>query len=879
MSEPAGVQLEWPLVGRSRELEQVSRALARDDLSGVVLYGPGGVGKTRLASECLELGDQAGFATARAVATRASRSITLGALAPLLPDFGDRTFNLLGAAREALAARAGDRPLLLFVDDGHLLDEVSASLLLQIAAERQVFVLVTVRSGEEVSDAITALWKDGHAERVDVSPLTEPQTDELVREVLDGPVDPLAVGELSRIAAGNPLALRELLLATDQAGVLANESGLWRLTGPVLLSPRLVDLVEERLGTLSAPEYEVLEYVALGEPLSLGLLEGLASTGAVESLERKGLIEVREDERRLEVWLGHPLHGEIVRAGLGAVRTRTVLRSLADAVEGTGMRRRGDLLRVATWRLESGSKAGVDMLLMAARQAFLVMDYELARRLAAAAWDDEPSLAAGHLLGHVLCDLGRFAEADVVLDTTTGLVADDEDRVLVTMTRTENLFRMGRIDEAIAVNEAEEVLVGDPVWRAELAGHRATLVMLSGRAGDALAIVQPHLDGDDVRPMIQAAIAGGTSLTFDLRPETAVAAHERAYGAHLEIWEHQLLQSEPGIHAIGIIQALINSGRLAEAQALLDLAWQAATESRTIGALGWFSLQYGNLTVVTGDMQAALDWYRSAAEHFSVNDVHSRVRWARAGAVLAAAALGRPDVAADELAALDAGPARPGFLEGLVADARAWALASQGELGEARRLLDAAADEATASGERTCASVVLHSLARLGAPADACARLDAIAAEAEGRLIPARAAHVRALVADDGDALLAAADTFEALGAMLYAAEAAADAARALRRVDRSRESSAAAQRSRLLAAACPGVVTPALALVETASPLTRREREVALLAAQGLPSKAIAEKLFLSVRTVDNHLQRAYEKLGVSGRDELAGIIDQLSS
>lgn len=98
-SEPAGVQLEWPLVGRGGELEQVSRALARDDLSGVVLYGPGGVGKTRLASECLALGDQAGFATARAVATRASRSITLGALAPLLPDFGDRTFNLLGAAR------------------------------------------------------------------------------------------------------------------------------------------------------------------------------------------------------------------------------------------------------------------------------------------------------------------------------------------------------------------------------------------------------------------------------------------------------------------------------------------------------------------------------------------------------------------------------------------------------------------------------------------------------------------------------------------------------------------------------------------------------------------------------------------------------------
>jgi DNA-binding CsgD family transcriptional regulator len=175
--------------------------------------------------------------------------------------------------------------------------------------------------------------------------------------------------------------------------------------------------------------------------------------------------------------------------------------------------------------------------------------------------------------------------------------------------------------------------------------------------------------------------------------------------------------------------------------------------------------------------------------------------------------------------------------------------------------------------------VALHSLARLGEPATAQERIEAIAAEAQGRLIPARAAHVAALVRDDSEALLAVSATFEQLGALLVAAEAAADAARALRRADRSRDASAAAQRSRHLATRCPGVTTPALALVDTVSPLTRREREVALLAAQGLASKAIAETLFLSVRTVDNHLQRAYEKLGVSGRDELAGLIDQLGA
>ena len=53
--------------------------------------------------------------------------------------------------------------------------------------------------------------------------------------------------------------------------------------------------------------------------------------------------------------------------------------------------------------------------------------------------------------------------------------------------------------------------------------------------------------------------------------------------------------------------------------------------------------------------------------------------------------------------------------------------------------------------------------------------------------------------------------------------------------------------------------------------PLTGREQHVARLAADGLTSQEIAARLVLSVRTVDNHLQRAYAKLGVTSRGELA--------
>ena len=57
---------------------------------------------------------------------------------------------------------------------------------------------------------------------------------------------------------------------------------------------------------------------------------------------------------------------------------------------------------------------------------------------------------------------------------------------------------------------------------------------------------------------------------------------------------------------------------------------------------------------------------------------------------------------------------------------------------------------------------------------------------------------------------------------------------------------------------------------------LTEREREIVRLAAAGASSNAIAAHLFLSVRTVNNHLQRAYIKLGVTSRSELRAALDR---
>ena len=125
--------------------------------------------------------------------------------------------------------------------------------------------------------------------------------------------------------------------------------------------------------------------------------------------------------------------------------------------------------------------------------------------------------------------------------------------------------------------------------------------------------------------------------------------------------------------------------------------------------------------------------------------------------------------------------------------------------------------------------------------------------------------------ARDAQELMAVADDLEAMGAMLLAAEAVADAAEAFRRVGDQRAATAASRRSGTLAGLCEGAATPGLARTDAVVPLSEREWEIARLAADGLSSKAIADRLYLSVRTVNNHLQNVYSKLGVSSRADLA--------
>ncbi|SEB29504.1 ATP-, maltotriose-and DNA-dependent transcriptional regulator MalT [Rhodococcus koreensis] len=864
------------MVGRAEELGLINAAVTgADGYRGVVIAGAAGVGKSRLARRALADVHPGRWESRWARATASARALPLGAFAEWTGDGTADTMSVVHGVIDHLSAHPAGARTVIGVDDAHLLDDLSACVMLQLVQRRLAPVVVTVRTGEPVPDAVSALWKDGHLQRIELQPLSEQETGDLVATVLGGSLDPMSTRRLWGVTRGNTLYLRHLVEQELARGRLAPSpeapglsAGVWVWDGPPTVSPGLADLIGAQLDALPPEVGTVLDVLAVGEPLPEQTVADLTDPEAVEQAHSVGLITV-DRGGRYPVRLAHPLYGEARRAQATPLRQRRIQADIAEALGAMKDSDVRDLVRRAVLILESGFTADPVLLTEAATASLSLFDPELAVRLCKAAISDSAGYEAHLILTVALTMLSRGDECEQVLTRLLDQPLTDGQLVDVAYLRLANLlWILNRPEDAESVlREAREMTAP----HGALAGGLAIVHAFKGRPIDAVEAAQAALRVPDPPELSQMWALGALLITLGDMGRTSEIAPIAARA-------DDLMTGSPRVSIVRLpfsefhTRSLRLAGYVHEASAVTTRIYDETADG-TGWAQGFPSILLGQADLAAGRLGAARKRLEQRFTSVGIPVGYIPTIW-YCSLAQAQAMSGDGTSAAETLCALDTWSRttvpylRPEFFL-----TNAWVSAATGATTQAIALAHRGARSAAEHGQYAQEVMCLHTATRFGdfTTAD---RLHELAQQVDGPRAPAAALHATALAAGDTVGLLDASRQFEDMGDLLSAMDAAAHAATTHRRHGRNGSALTAATRARRLADACDSARTPALTEALQPSPLTARQREVITLAAQGLSNKQIAEKLTLSVRTVEGHLYRASRKTGLTGRDDLGDTI-----
>jgi len=842
------------LVAREAEL-----AAARHEVRagrGAVLVGEAGVGKTALAAAVADEVAAAGGRVVWVVATVAGRLTPFGALAPLLPPEMATVHPALVPTLVAgrLRELAGPAPVLLVVDDAQLLDDHSAAVVLALVTGEVCRTLATVRADARVSDAVTALWKDRLLERLDLAPLDRAAAHALLVDQLGGEVASGTVELLWTHSRGNPLYLTELVRFGTDDGRLRQDAGVWWWSGDTGLPPRLGELLARRLDELSPAAREALDLLALGEPLPWDTLAAVVPAEAILEADERGLVTSDERAGLLLVRFAHPLLHAAAEVRLTPARRRALGERLRRAPD-----RHVELVRRATWEAAAGDP-DVDVLLAAA-DSVLLSDPRVAARFAEAALRHDSGPGAAIALAAARAELGEPVEARRALDLAGARAGDDDERLRIGFENVSLALWSERRPERAGEHLAALRTAGAPAD--ELDSAEALLTLFAAQPRRALEHADAVLARDcGPSARVRALTVRMAALTVADEPEAGLAAAEellvaveeapiaatRSGMAHAMVAETRLFFQQDA----GLPGSAGASGR-----------WPTGPDAAPAGGpLPAWPLLEGVRCHLAGDWPRALAALREAYVQQRVGEGLFRSE-AAAGLVVVLAESGRADEAAELLATTPADGVA--VIPGLGPWAAAAVAAARGQTTGAGELARRAARIAAEAGAPITAWWYLADAGRWGDPRAAGQLAERLALPARSALSQVRLAGVRARADGAAAALLGAAEQHLAFGLLGHARELAeqADAGRTGR--------SGSAVRVAHEARARLGVQAGAVVEDPIAAVLTRREREIARMAAQGLTDREIAEALVVSVRTVESHLAAAYRKLGIRSRRELA--------
>ncbi|MBL1079942.1 AAA family ATPase [Nocardia sp. 2] len=876
------------LLGRDAEQAALERAMdaARAGQGGaIVLWGDPGIGKTALLGYAAE--HATGFQILRCRGTRAESILAFSALHELLWPIVDRIDGLPTPQAEALRGALGlsdrahdpflvgvavltllselaeERPVLVLADDTQWLDAASTSclsFLTRRVSDESILVLFTAHERPEGTscDGLPVLHVQG-LDPVDARRLVVGQHPAMPDAQID---------RVLTLADGNPLALQELPdamppwsveAATLSSGFAEAAASQLDPDEPVEVGPRLRRAFDARVAALPVPVQTALLIVAAGDGAEI---ESVRSAG-----QELGLDDDAWQQARLTGLL-HLAHGRIsmrhplIRAAVydraTAAERRAVHRALATPASGLDPDRRAWHAAYATDTPDEQVAAALQD--TAARAWMRGARQSSVRALLRAAELSPDSKAAGRRLA---------------------LAARNE-------------WNTGRVDSARAILRDAEAA----------AGHR-TAVRFSGGLEGMMELGH----GDPVRALElferDAAVAGRY-----LEPELRHLARRAAWSAGLgdSTTDHDAMVLEAlaaGEDLIGWwrLPPAIQAVAIGKAEPTWELFQHVSRDARisgnmtglltTLNSLATLEMALGRWDDAAENAASALYLAEQQGQQNPIARALLTVGW------LAAVRGEHTDaVAATERALALSRPRRVAALNA----AGYWNLGldalGSGDVDSAWGFLAPILDPEHEAHHPTLAALAapdaIEAAIRLGRTAEAAAHTVTLAAWAErtGASWAISATELAGALAADGRA---AEDHFRAALTVPEAADRPFQQARtqllygewlrrARRRTDaRAQLASALRVFDRLQAAPWAARARQESALAgEALDPnptgssrtlLTPQELRVARLAAKGLTNRDIAAQLFISPRTVGHHLSHVFPKLGITSRDELAGM------
>lgn len=849
-----------------RRAEPVIRAL-EDPESAVLLIGEAGSGKAYIAEHASNsMRDHGGIRTF----VLSSPSGLTGPTATPEMIFGEafpQAFPLRAADAEpsapgafeasrialrllaAIASEArGSEAMLVLPGIDHY-TPLAAAVLEHVVRSRELRVLATAH---RLVAGASLMSRDPRVARITIGPLDLEEADAFLSHLIGvSRIAPETLHRWHTATGGNSYALTMLLLASERRGVLRRRPGLaWVPAGLDEVPDEFVEYLDR---VCSPTERETLEVIALSEPLVEPPLLRLLDPVATSSLLERGIISSRRSQGgQTSLSVTRPILATAIRNRMTPQRRMQIAGDCFDALDveplDSGLSHLPqDLVSRVTFGLEAGRPVPHEWLVRALSTLSLGSDPQLVLRVALAlargfASEDAAAAALRAVsFSTLLSDASALDAARTVIDD---LLADELAcerlpaalRVRLNLVQIEHGFRLGAsMDDVLAQLDRLDASLepDDAVSREEVRCARFQVILESG---DLAAAYEARIDDE---------------VSDDITIEWVRAS------------------ARSGVSLILLQQGRLEEGiRVAErARTLAQMGKRPLSDTSEMQSLCWFLGYWASGSVAGGNR--VLDEVESQAPACPPSGVQPSGFALEVARAMIALQEARWRDAADlsELLAERLETTDPHGIMPLLGAVQALALAVLGEYEEAVRALHRARSErrgfsqAVAGFTRRIA-VQAQQWLRVGDPG---AEALALAEWANGQglgLIELEALHLAALES-----------TAHATRARFRARELAIEADPLvgdviLAHIEKIAEgvspSDVSEPETRLLADL--GLWTP----LPKTSGLSAREREVALFASLGYSSRFIAERLYLSVRTVETHLAHVYAKLGIADREDL---------